>query len=379
MQASTRSRILRYGFAAAVYWSLIGISTGLRRFWGVNFDTTSLIILTMIASAWYLGRGPGLLVALLFEATLDYYAGFPHVTRRFFVVMFNRLVLFGSVVGFASARRNAEHSLRQQGAALQQVLASERTARRDAEAASRMKDDFLAIVSHELRTPLNAILGWATTLTRHTVDEQTSRQAIEAIERNGQAQARIVDDILDFSSIVKGRLKIRAQPVALTAIVREAIDTVRLSAAAKGILIEPSLDADAIVPGDPDRLRQIVWNLLSNAVKFTPGAGRIQVRLAREGAGVRLEVQDTGPGIDPAFLPYVFDPFRQADSSMTRPHGGLGLGLAIVRHLVELHGGTVAAGSAGPDGGAVFTLRLPVAGNVAASVPDEKRSAATAD
>jgi signal transduction histidine kinase len=363
MQASTRSRILRYGLAAAAYWSLIGLSTGLRRFAGISFDTTSLIILTMIACAWYLGRGPGLLVALLFEATLDYYAGFPHVAPRFFIVMFNRIVLFGSVVLFASARRNAEHSLRQQGARLEQALASERNARGTAEAASRMKDDFLATVSHELRTPLNAILGWAATLNKHAVDEQTSRQAIEAIERNGQAQARIVDDILDFSTIAKGRLKLRAEPVALAAIVREAIETVRLSAAAKAIIIEPSLDADAIVPGDPDRLRQIVWNLLSNAVKFTPGGGRIYVRLAREGTGVRLQVEDTGPGIDPAFLPHVFDPFRQADSSMTRPHGGLGLGLAIVRHLVELHGGTVTAANAGARGGALFTLRLPVAGS----------------
>ena len=202
-----------------------------------------------------------------------------------------------------------------------------------------MKDEFLATVSHELRTPLNAILGWAATLNRHAVDEQTARRAIEAIERNGQAQARIVDDLLDFSGIVKGRLKIRAQPVALAVIVREALDTVRLSAAAKAIVVESSLDGDATVPGDPDRLRQIAWNLLSNAVKFTPAGGRIQVRLARAGTGVELQVQDTGAGIDPAFLPHVFDPFRQADSSMTRPHGGLGLGLAIVRHIAELHGG----------------------------------------
>ena len=361
MQASTRSRILRYGLAAAAYWSLIGLSTGLRRFAGISFDTTSLIILTMIASAWYGGLGPGLLVAILFEATLDYYAGFPHVTGRFFVVSFNRIVLFTSVVLFASARRSAEDRLRQQGARVEQALASERIARRDAEAANRMKDDFLATVSHELRTPLNAMLGWAATLNRHSVDEETARQAVQAIERNGQAQARIVDDILDFSGIVQGRLKIRPQPVALAAIVREAIDTVRLSAAAKAIIVETSLDADAVVPGDPDRLRQVAWNLLSNAVKFTPAGGLIHVRLVRAGAGAQLEVQDTGPGIDPAFLPFVFDPFRQADSSMTRPHGGLGLGLAIVRHLVELHGGTVTAGNAG--GGAVFTLRLPVAGN----------------
>jgi signal transduction histidine kinase len=187
----------------------------------------------MIASAWYGGRGPGLLVALLFEATLDYYSGFSHPTTRFWVVMFNRIVLFTSVVVFASARRNAERSLRMQGQRLREALESERIARGTAESASRMKDTFLATVSHELRTPLNAILGWAATLNRHDVDEETARRAAQAIERNGQAQARIVDDILDFSSIVKGQLQIRAQPVALPVVVREAIETVRLSAAAE--------------------------------------------------------------------------------------------------------------------------------------------------
>ena len=362
MRNIPRTWWIRYGLAAAAYWLLIGLSTALRRFWGISFDTTSLIILTMIASAWYLGRGPGLLVAILFEATLDYYAGVPRVPSRFLVVMFNRVVLFTSVVFFASARRAAEVSLRCQGAQLEEALARERAARADAEAANRLKDEFLATVSHELRTPLNAILGWAATLNQHDVDGETARRAIEAIERNGQAQARIVDELLDFSTIVKGRLKIRAQPVALAAIVQEALETVRLSAAAKAIVVESSLDGDATVPGDPDRLRQIAWNLLSNAVKFTPSGGRIQVRLARAGSGVELRVQDTGAGIDPAFLPYVFDPFRQGDASMTQPHGGLGLGLAIVRHIAELHGGTISAESAGVDQGAVFTLKLPLAG-----------------
>jgi signal transduction histidine kinase len=361
MQASTRSRILRYGLAATAYWSLIGLSTALRRFAGITFDTTSLLILTMIASAWYLGPGPGLLVALLFEATLDYYSGLHPAGGRFFIVMFNRVVLFGSVVLFASARRGAEHRLREQGAHLEQALARERIARGQAETANRMKDEFLATVSHELRTPLNAILGWSATLNRHSVDEPTARQAVQSIERNAQAQARIVDDILDFSGIVQGRLKVRAQPVALATIVRDAIETIRLSAAAKSILVESTLE-EITVPGDPDRLRQIAWNVLSNAVKFTPAGGRIQVRLARAGTGAQLEVEDTGPGIDPAFLPYLFAPFRQADSGMTRAHGGLGLGLAIVRHLVELHGGTISAARAATGSGTVFTLRLPVAG-----------------
>ena len=361
MRNLSRSWVFRYGLAAAAYCMLIGLSTGLRRTWGISFDTTTLIILTMIASAWYLGRGPGLLVAVLFEATLDYYAGFPRNSPRSYVIMFNRIVLFGSVVLFASARRNAEHKLRQAGEQLRETLARERVARAEAESASRLKDDFLSTVSHELRTPLNAIIGWATTLNRHTVDEDTRRQAFQVIERNANAQARLVDDILDFSLIQKGRLKIQPQPVALATVVREAIETVRLSAAAKAITIESSLDIDATVPGDPDRLRQVAWNLLSNAVKFTSGGGRIQVRLAGAGTGVELQVEDTGAGIDPAFLPHVFDQFRQADQSMTRSHGGLGLGLAIVRHLVELHGGTISAASPGVGGGATFTVKLPVA------------------
>ena len=160
---------------------------------------------------------------------------------------------------------------------------------------------------------------------------------------------------------MNGRLKIRAQPVALAAIVREALETVRLSAAAKGVVVESALDDETTVPGDPDRLRQIAWNLLANAVKFTPPGGRVQVRLARAGSGVEFQVRDTGDGIEPAFLPFVFDPFRQGDASMNRPHGGLGLGLAIVRHIVELHGGTVAAHSGGIGQGSIFTVRLPLA------------------
>jgi signal transduction histidine kinase len=361
MRNLSRSWVVRYGLAATAYGLLIGLSTGLRRTWGISFDTTTLIILTMIASAWYLGRGPGLLVAVLFEATLDYYSGFPRNAPRFYVIMFNRIVLFGSVVLFASARRDAELKLRQAGEQLSETLVRERAARAQAESASRLTDDFLSIVSHELRTPLNAIIGWAATLNRHAVDEETTRHAVQVIERNANAQARLVDDILDFSLIQKGRLRIQAQPVALSAVVREAIETVRLSAAAKAITIESSLDVDATVPGDPDRLRQIAWNLLSNAVKFTPGGGRIQVRLTAAGAGVELQVEDTGSGIDPAFLPHVFDHFRQADQSMTREHGGLGLGLAIVRHLVELHGGTISASSDGAGKGATFTIKLPVA------------------
>ena len=360
MASATRSWILRYVLAAAAYALLIAVSTAPRRVWGLSVDTTSLIILTMIASAWYGGRGPGLLVALLFEATLDYFAGFPHVAPRFYVVMFNRILLFTSVVLFASARRDAEHRLRHQGERLEDALAREQAARAEAERANRMKDDFLATVSHELRTPLNAILGWAATLTRHAVEDETKAQAIRVIERNAHAQARLVDDILDFSGMVQARLQIRTQTVALAPIVREAVETIKLPATAKEIALEIALDDESVVRGDADRLRQIAWNLLTNAVKFTPQGGRIGVRQWRDGRHVRLQVRDTGIGIDPAFLPHVFGPFRQADATMTRTHGGLGLGLAIVRHLTELHGGTITADSAGLDRGSVFTLELPV-------------------
>jgi signal transduction histidine kinase/ActR/RegA family two-component response regulator len=233
---------------------------------------------------------------------------------------------------------------------------------RDARDANRMKDDFLAVVSHELRTPLNAILGWAQLLHRGGLDEPSVAQGMSAIERNAQSQARIIDDVLDVSRIVQGKLRLELKPLPWRPIVEDAIEAVRPAAAAKKIQLETSLTlSDDRVNGDAERLRQVVWNLLSNAIKFTPKGGHVDVSLTRNETDVAIElrVRDTGIGIAPEFLPHVFERFRQADSSTTRRHGGLGLGLAIVHHLVEVHGGTATAASDGPGKGATFVVRLP--------------------
>ena len=242
-----------------------------------------------------------------------------------------------------------------------QALAREREARREAEAANRAKDEFLATVSHELRTPLTAVVGWANMLRSGRFDAETTAHALEVIERNAGAQAQIIEDILDVSRIITGKIRLNMQTTDPSVVVVAAVETIRPAAQAKGIALACSLDPQVgTATADPDRLRQIAWNLLANAVKFTPQGGRIEVRLERAGGDVRLIVRDNGAGISPAFLPHIFERFRQADSSTTRKHGGLGLGLAIVRHLVELHGGTVSAASEGE--GATFTVSLPVNG-----------------
>ena len=357
----------RYGLAAAVFWALLGLSRVSRSLTGYGFDTTTLIILWMIACAWYLGRGPGLLVAVMFEGLMDYYAAGPRNTFRFWMIVGNRILLFGSVVLFASARRNAERSLRAQAHTLEETIARERSARDEAERASRLKDQFLATVSHELRTPLNAVLGWATLLNRRDADVETARRAAAAIERGVRAQAQIVEDILDTSSIVNGSLRIDRRVVPLGGVVTDAVATMEVAAEAKQIAIDTTLDANVHVLGDTTRLRQIAYNLVSNAIKFTPEGGRIAIAVRQAGEVAEIQVRDTGIGIDPAFFPSLFQRFRQADASMTREHGGLGLGLAIARDLVELHGGTIAAESAGRDRGACFTVRLPLAAAPAAS------------
>ena len=226
--------------------------------------------------------------------------------------------------------------------------------------ANRLKDEFLAIVSHELRTPLNAMRGWLSLLKSAKLNEQQAAHARDVIERNISAQTQLVEDLLDISRIVSGRMRLNVKPVALDAVVEGAIDSLRLAAEAKGIeLCAHVRDPGAQVAGDADRLQQIVWNLLSNATKFTPRGGRVTVALQRADSHVELVVSDTGQGISPDFLPHVFERFRQGDATTTRPIGGLGLGLAIVRHLAELHGGTVTASSEGKGLGAVFTLLLP--------------------
>jgi signal transduction histidine kinase/CheY-like chemotaxis protein len=229
------------------------------------------------------------------------------------------------------------------------------------EEADRQKDLFLATISHELRTPLNAILGWAEILCLGKLDEQTTARALHAIERNAKSQSQLIGDILDMSRIIRGSLRLNPEPIHVMPIIQAAIDVVRPSAQAKKINLEAYLDPDTpVISGDAGRLQQIVWNLLSNAIKFTPEGGRVEIRLTQSKNHVVITVSDTGKGISADFLPHVFDYFRQADNTITRTYGGLGLGLAIVRHLVELHGGRVQALSPGPDQGATFTVKLPL-------------------
>ena len=245
--------------------------------------------------------------------------------------------------------------------AREESLKGEQAARAEAEAANRAKDEFLATVSHELRTPLNAILGWSQMLRTSKLNEATAARALETVERNAKAQAQLVEDILDVSRIITGKLRLDARPVDLPPVIESAIDSVRPAIDAKGLRLETALDPQAgPVSGDPARLQQIVWNLLSNAVKFTEKGGRVQVRLERANSHAAITVSDTGCGIRTDFLPHVFDRFRQADGTSTRPHGGLGLGLAIVRHMVEMHGGAVEAFSPGEGLGATFTVKLPL-------------------
>jgi signal transduction histidine kinase/CheY-like chemotaxis protein len=234
-------------------------------------------------------------------------------------------------------------------------------ARKAAEEANRAKDEFLATLSHELRTPLNAILGWAKMMTDSHLGEDVRHRALETIQRNARIQAQLIDDILDVSRIISGKLKLEIRPVELSSIIELAVESVLPAAEAKDIRIQRVLDyGNSMVSGDPNRLQQIIWNLLSNAVKFTPKGGRIQVRLERVNSHVEIIVSDTGSGIPEKVLPFIFDRFRQADSATTRQHGGLGLGLAIVRHLVEMHGGTVEAESKGEGQGSTFTVNFPL-------------------
>jgi signal transduction histidine kinase/integral membrane sensor domain MASE1/CheY-like chemotaxis protein len=275
------------------------------------------------------------------------------------------LAMFGSVGSQIGQFMERKHNEEER----EKLLNSELAARAEAEKANRTKDEFLAIVSHELRTPLNAVVGWASLLRTGSLDEGKSKRAIEVIDRNARAQAQLIEDILDVSRIVSGNLRLDPQPVQLQTVIEAAIDSVRPMADAKSIRLLVQNDSMVgPVSGDPDRLQQVVWNLLSNAVKFTPAGGEVSVSLmgadSRAGADSHAEVvvSDTGQGIGAEFLPFVFDRFRQADGSKTRRHGGLGLGLTIVRNLVELHGGRVSVQSEGEGRGTTFTIRIPCIG-----------------
>ncbi|WP_250124770.1 response regulator [Chroococcidiopsis sp. CCMEE 29] len=290
---------------------------------------------------------------------------------------------------------------RKQAEAAHTQFIREQAARQEAEAANRMKDEFLATLSHELRTPLNSILGWARLLRTKKFDEKTTARALETIERNAKSQAQLIEDILDVSRIIRGKLRLHLVPVNLVSVIEAAIDSVRLAAEAKAIDFRflifdfglenmsenpESIESDKqpgnskfLVSGDPERLQQVIWNLLSNGIKFTPAGGKVEVRLSVSCSNeqqttnnyVQIQVSDTGIGIGKDFLPYVFERFRQADSTTTRSHSGLGLGLAIVRHLVELHRGTVHVQSDGEGTGATFIVQLPLFKDEGGRIKDE--------
>jgi len=258
------------------------------------------------------------------------------------------------------------------------LLTQEQAAREVAEQATRAKDEFLAVVSHELRSPLNAILGWNRLLRSQRGDDPQIAEVAETVERSGKAQLQLIEDLLDTARIITGKMKLEFQPVEPVAVISAALDAVRPAAGSKGVVITTDLDPEAgQITGDPDRLQQVVWNLVSNAIKFTPGGGRVQVELRRGGAGVQIVVHDTGQGISPDLMPYVFDRFKQGDSETSRRYGGLGLGLALVKHLVELHGGSVAVESPGEEQGSTFTVNLPVRAVKGGSGAESQREGAT--
>lgn len=268
--------------------------------------------------------------------------------------LMDMLSAIGTQVGQFIERRRAEEER-------EVLLVREQNARAEAERASRLKDEFLTSVSHELRTPMTAIVGWTDLIRRGALDVDRQREAIEIIHRNATTQTRLVNDLLDLSAIITGKVRLSVQPLYIASGVQAAIDSIMPAVEAKGIRIQITLDPHAgPVSGDADRIQQVVWNLLSNAVKFTPKHGRVQVILERLNSHIELRVSDTGVGIAEEFLPYVFDRFRQADASSTREHPGMGIGLAIVRHLVELHGGTIGVSSPGKGKGTTFVVRLPV-------------------
>ena len=272
----------------------------------------------------------------------------------------------------------AERSLAQQQAA--ELLEREQTARAEVENVNRSKDEFLAILSHELRTPLNAILGWSEILRSGDANAEEIQEGIQVIDRNARAQARLVEDVLEVSRIICGKVRLNLASVDLTMVIEAALTSARPAASAKGVGLHQKIEAAPLtVPGDAVRLQQVVWNLISNAIKFTPEHGEVRVGTHREGEHLVIEVVDTGIGIKPDFLPFVFDRFRQSDGSITRSHGGLGLGLSISRHLVEMHGGTISVTSAGDGLGATFTVFLPLHPPFKASTSVDEPPTATSE
>jgi len=307
---------------------------------------------------------PGILARLRRGERIDHYETI-RVTkdgRRFHVSLTVSPIIDaeGKIIGASKIARDISEQ-KQAQEQLSALLASERGARHEAEVANRSKDEFLAVLSHEMRTPLTAMLGWLTILRSQKLDPETARRAIETVERNAKAQAQLIEDLVDISRIVGGKLNLEVRPIEVMPVVEAAVDVVRPAADAKQINLQIHEEPVPPVSADPARLQQVIWNLLSNAVKFTPKGGAIDVYLRQVESSAEIVIRDNGIGIAPDFLPLVFERFRQAESVATRSHRGMGLGLAIVRHLIELHGGTVLAESEGENKGSVFSIRLPLA------------------
>ncbi|MFP5287381.1 MAG: ATP-binding protein, partial [Thermoanaerobaculia bacterium] len=368
-----RRPAFRYGIAVLAVSLLILVRMPLNSIIGAAAPFLFFFVAILIAG-WYGGRGPGLLATGLSALASQYfwiqpYYAFHGISTRDTILVALFLGV-GTVLallsdGFRRVRLRAEASSeenRKQAVELRLAMTETEAARRAAEKANRIKDEFLATVSHELRTPLNAMMGWAQLLQVNGNDPDKRRHGIETILRNARVQAHLIDDLLDVSRIITGQMRLDIRPVHLVPVIEAAIESVQPAAVARQIRIQKLLDDPLAGPvaGDPARLQQVTWNLLSNAVKFTPKGGRVEVRLERVNSHVEIIVADTGVGISPEFLPHVFDRFRQLDSSSTRKHGGLGLGLSIVRHLVELHGGTVRVKSGGDGQGTTFIVDLPL-------------------
>jgi signal transduction histidine kinase/CheY-like chemotaxis protein len=347
-------------------------------------DVAPLLMFTLsvTVAAWYGGLGPGLLATAL-GALLGAYS-FIEPFYAFHIYSGAELIEAGLFLAIGIAISILSQTRLSLLARRQRLLASEQDARkaaedsrRAAEDANRLKDEFLSTVSHELRTPLTAITGWAQMLRSGRLDAAKSARALETILRSARSQKEIIDDLLDVSRLISGRMRLYVAPLKLGSVIHAAVEAIRPAAEAKGIHLSMLLDpATEAVSGDAERLQQVVWNLLSNAVKFAPTGGRVEVKLVRADSHFEIIVADNGQGIKSEFLPYVFERFRQEDGGMSRRQGGLGLGLAIARHIVELHGGTVHAASEGLGKGATFTVALPIA-SVRAVSPDELRDTAT--
>src|SRR5947209_19126425 len=340
-------------------------NSGAERIFGYTADEAIGQPVTMLIPADHLDEEPSILARLRRGERIEHYETV-RVRKDGTLIDISLTVSpirgpDGKVIGASKVARDITDRKRAQ-AERERLLENEQRARREAEEASRVKDEFLAMVSHELRTPLTAILGWVRMLRDGGLDDETAARALQAVDRNAKSQAQLIEDLLDISKIVSGKMRLNIRTIEPSSVINAAIEAVRPAAHARGIRLQLVIDPDAgPVAGDHERLQQVVWNLLSNAVKFTPEGGKVEVRLERVGSHAEMSVCDTGQGIRPDFLPHVFDRFRQADSSITRTFGGLGVGLAIVKSIVELHGGTVRAESEGEGRGASFTVSLPLA------------------